>query len=35
MLMAQNQNKNIFLGGKTRDMPEKKNILCMHGLMYK
>ena len=31
MLMAQNRNKNIFLGGKTTGMQEKKlkTLLCM------
>lgn len=31
MLMAQNWNKNIFLGGKTMDIPGKrlKTLLCM------
>lgn len=36
MPMTQNQNKNILLGGKTMDIPEKKveNII-VHGLMCK
>ena len=32
MLMAQNQNENIFLGGKTTEV---ENILCMHGVNKK
>ena len=36
MLIAQNRNKNIFLGEKTTDMPEKKveNII-VYGLKCK
>ena len=37
MLMAQNRNKNIFLGGKTTDMPERKKVenIIVHGLKCK